>query len=55
MQVNGKVKTRIDIDANASKEDMIDLGKQAVSKSIDGKAIVKEIAVPGRLVNIVVR
>ena len=55
VQVNGKVKTRIDVAVDASKEDMIAAGREAVSKSIDGKTVVKEVAVPGRLVNIVVK
>ncbi len=53
VQVNGKVKTRIEVAADASKDEMIALGRAAVSNSIDGKTVVKEIAVPGRLVNIV--
>ncbi len=34
---------------------MIEAGKAAVSNALEGKAIVKEIAVPGRLVNIVAK
>ncbi len=56
-QINGKVKDRIMISANLSKEEMEQavLENNTVKKLIDGKTIVKVICVPGKLVNIVVR
>ena len=56
-QINGKVKDRIMISANLSKEEMEQavLENDTVKKLIDGKTIVKVICVPGKLVNIVVR
>ncbi len=55
VQLNGKVKTRIEVAADADEAAIIEAGKAAVSNALEGKAIVKEIAVPGRLVNIVAK
>ena len=52
VQVNGKVRATIKIAADISKEDAIAAGKAAVADKLIGQ-IVKEIYVPGRLVNIV--
>lgn len=52
VQVNGKVRATIKIAADISKEDAIAAGKAAVADKLTGQ-IVKEIYVPGRLVNIV--
>ena len=52
VQVNGKVRATIKIAADISKEDAIAAGKAAVADKMTGQ-IVKEIYVPGRLVNIV--
>ena len=52
VQVNGKVRATIKIAADISKEDAITAGKAAVADKLTGQ-IVKEIYVPGRLVNIV--
>ena len=52
VQVNGKVRATIKIAADNSKEDAIAAGKAAVADKLTGQ-IVKEIYVPGRLVNIV--
>ena len=52
VQVNGKVRATIKIAADIAKEDAIAAGKAAVADKLTGQ-IVKEIYVPGRLVNIV--
>ena len=52
VQVNGKVRATIKIAADISKEDAIAAGKAAVADKLTGQ-IIKEIYVPGRLVNIV--
>ncbi len=52
VQVNGKVRATIRVAADVSKEDAIAAGKEAVADKLTGQ-IVKEIYVPGRLVNIV--
>lgn len=52
VQVNGKVRTTIQLPKDVSKEDAIAAGKEAVASRLTG-TIVKEIYVPGRIVNIV--
>jgi leucyl-tRNA synthetase len=56
-QVNGKVRDRVQASADASPQALKDLCRAApnVRAHIDGKEIVKEIVVPGKLVNLVVR
>jgi leucyl-tRNA synthetase len=56
-QVNGKVRDRVQASADAGPEALKDLCRAApnVIAHIDGKQIVKEIVVPGKLVNFVVR
>ncbi|MCR5783027.1 MAG: leucine--tRNA ligase [Clostridia bacterium] len=57
VQVNGKIKARLDVPADISAPDAIAAAKaaSAVAAQLEGKNIVKELYVPGRLVNIVVR
>ena len=56
VQVNGKMRGRISVDADASKEVIINaaLAEPNVMRFMEGKALRKAIAVPGRLVNLVV-
>jgi leucyl-tRNA synthetase len=56
-QVNGKVRDRVTAPADASADDLKALALAApnVRAHVDGHEIVKEIVVPGKLVNIVVR
>ena len=56
-QVNGKVRDRVQASADAGPEALKDLCRAAsnVRAHIDGREIVKEIVVPGKLVNLVVR
>jgi leucyl-tRNA synthetase len=56
-QVNGKVRDRVQAAADASAEELKDLCRVApnVKVHVDGREIVKEIVVPGKLVNLVVR
>ena len=57
VQVNGKVRGKMEVPSGASKEEMESLAKviDNVQTFIDGKEIVKIITVPGKLVNIVVK
>ncbi|MBF8982154.1 leucine--tRNA ligase [Lutibacter sp. B2] len=57
IQVNGKVKDRMTISSNLSKEEMEKeaLVNDKIVSAIEGKQIVKIIAVPKKLVNIVVK
>lgn len=56
IQVNGKLRAEIEVSASASKEDILAAVKtnNKVGLHIGGRKIVREIYVPGRLVNIVV-
>ena len=56
-QVNGKLRARIEVSASITKEEMQDvaMNHENVQNFIAGKEIVKIIAVPGKLVNIVVK
>jgi leucyl-tRNA synthetase len=56
-QVNGKLRDRVQAAAGASAEELKDLCRLApnVQAHLDGKQVVKEIVVPGKLVNLVVR
>ncbi len=57
VQVNGKLRGDFEIDKNTTKEDVINTAKQLknVAKWLDGKDIIKEIFVPGKIVGFVVR
>jgi leucyl-tRNA synthetase len=57
VQVNGKLRDRIEVAADTAEEQLVELAKASenVRRHLDGKAIVKEIVVPGRLVNLVVK
>jgi leucyl-tRNA synthetase len=57
VQVNGKLRDRIEAPAEAPKEELLRLARESekVARHIDGQQIVKEIVVPGKLVNLVVR
>ncbi|WP_316631986.1 leucine--tRNA ligase [uncultured Ruminococcus sp.] len=56
-QVNGKIKAKLNIAADAAQEDVLAQAKaeQKVADAINGMTIVKEIYIKGRLVNIVVK
>jgi leucyl-tRNA synthetase len=56
-QVNGKVRDRVQVSADTGPQELKDLCRAApnVVAHVDGKQIVKEIVVPGKLVNLVVR
>ena len=57
VQVNGKIKARINVPADIESADAISLAKEnnAVAAEIADKNIIKELYVPKRLVNIVVK
>ena len=55
VQVNGKIKCRLKLPVDCSKEDAIARAKEAAAAALEGKTVVKEICVPGKLVNLVVR
>lgn len=57
IQINGKVKEKLVISAEATNEEALTLAKSMdkIAEAIEGKQIIKELYVKGRLVNIVVR
>lgn len=54
VQVNGKTRAVISVPADITKDDVIAQGREAVKDKLTG-TIVKEIYVPGRIVNIVMK
>nr|UWI49114.1 leucine--tRNA ligase [Clostridioides difficile] len=57
VQVNGKVRGKLTVSSNISKEDMekVALEDEKIKALVEGKTIVKVVAVPKKLVNIVVK
>ena len=54
VQINGKTKAVIEISADASKEEALAAGKEAIADKLTGN-VIKEIYVPGRIINIVAK
>ena len=56
VQINGKTREVIEIETHLSKENILDVIKnnEKIKKKISGKNIVKEIYVPGKIVNLVI-
>ena len=55
VQINGKTREVVKISKDASKDDAINAAKEVVTKWLENMTIVKEIYVPGKIVNIVVK
>jgi leucyl-tRNA synthetase len=57
VQVNGKLRDRIEVGSDTAQEELVELAKSSenVQRHLDGKAVAKEVVVPGRLVNFVVK
>jgi len=55
VSVNGKNRGQIEVAPSASKAEMIAAAKTVVEKWLEGKEIVKEIVVPNKLVNLVIK
>ena len=57
VQVNGKLKCTIKLAADADKQTAIDtaMAEEKVQHAIEGKQIVKQIVIPGKIVNLVVK
>jgi leucyl-tRNA synthetase len=57
IQVNGRLRGRVEAAVDASERELLELARSAdaVKRHLDGKEVVKEIVVPGKLVNLVVR
>ena len=57
VQVSGKLRGTIEVSPDETNENILNMAKneENVKKNLEGKTIVKEIVVPGRIVNIVVK
>lgn len=55
LQINGKVRQNMDVSADEAKEAVLARAKEALVSRLEGKTIVKEVYVPGRIVNFVVK
>ena len=57
VQVNGKLRGEIVVEKSLGKEEIVEAAKslENVANFLAGKTVVKEICVPGKIVNIVVK
>jgi leucyl-tRNA synthetase len=57
LQVNGKVRDRVQAPSDASREQLVALAHESerMRHYLDASEVIKEIVVPGKLVNVVVR
>ena len=57
MQVNGKVRGTVSLPLNCPKEEAIALAKAdpKIAAQLAGKTVIKEISVPNKIVNLVVK
>ncbi|WP_295807055.1 class I tRNA ligase family protein, partial [uncultured Corynebacterium sp.] len=57
VQINGKVKARVMVPADADQDTVVGIAKadERIAELTTGKNVVKEIYVPGRMVNLVVK
>jgi leucyl-tRNA synthetase len=57
VQINGKVRAVVAIPAAADKDGILAAVKadEKIAAALEGKTVVKEIVVPGKIVNIVIK
>ncbi|MEG0272640.1 MAG: leucine--tRNA ligase [Hydrogenoanaerobacterium sp.] len=57
VQICGKIKARINVSADITEKDAIEEAKKAdaIANALSGKTIIKELYIPGKLVNIVAK
>ena len=55
VQINGKTRATLKIGKDDAKDDVIAKAKETIADKLEGKNIIKEIYVPGRIVNIVAK
>ena len=53
--INGKKRTEVTVSPDASKDEILMAAREAGSRWLEGMSIIKEIVVPGKLVNLVVK
>jgi leucyl-tRNA synthetase len=54
VQINGKVRARITVPADAAEEDVVEAAMAAAASWIEGRDVKKVVVVPGKLVSVVV-
>ena len=55
VQVCGKVRVHVDVPREMDKDELARVGQEAAAKWLEGKTVVKVVAIPGKLVNIVAK
>lgn len=55
MQIGGKLRGTLEISTSATKEEVLAQAKEALASKIDGKEVIKEIYVPNKIVNLIVK
>ena len=55
LQIGGKLRDTMVIAKDASKDDALAKAKEALASRLEGKTVVKEIYVPGKIVNLIVK
>lgn len=55
IQINGKIKKKIMIEKDLNKDELLNMAKKEINNLLEEKEIIKEIVVPNKLVNIVVK
>ncbi|HNW66177.1 MAG TPA: hypothetical protein PKO10_03140, partial [Aliarcobacter cryaerophilus] len=53
--VNGKKRCEIEVPLNSSNEEVLLIAKESAKKWLENSTIIKEIVVPNKLVNIVIK
>ena len=53
--INGKKRCEIEVAPNATKDEILSVAKQNATKWLEGKELIKEIVVPNKLVNLVIK
>ena len=55
LQIGGKLRGTMEISKDAAKDDVLAQAKEVLASKIEGKTVVKEIYVPGKIINIVAK
>ena len=55
LTINGKKRAEIEVSKDASNDEILSIAKQSAAKWLENSTIIKEIVVPNKLVNIVIK
>jgi len=55
VQINGKVRVTVSVPTEATKEEALAIGKAAIASKLEGLTIIKEVVVPKKIINFVVK